>query len=212
MLPTIRVGGDLVVEANWRAPVRRGDIVTYVSPLDPAVLACKRVVGVAGDTVAVDPSGVSGGDAAVCTVAVPDGHVWVQGDNYANSTDSRRFGPLPLALVRGRIIARVRGLSGRVRKTDPGLAVACPRLARPSARTGRDRSGVNGYRSYYRSSRRRRFGIVGAGTPRRFFDGWPSARRISAMSASTSSVFVPARPAYDLNAFTIVPGMTVRWS
>ena len=35
-------------------------------------------------------------------IQVPEGHVWVEGDNLSWSRDSRFFGPVPLALVRGR--------------------------------------------------------------------------------------------------------------
>jgi len=40
-------------------------------------------------------------------IRVPRGYVWVVGDNLSNSTDSRRYGPVPLGLIRGKIIARV---------------------------------------------------------------------------------------------------------
>lgn len=38
---------------------------------------------------------------------VPVGHVWLEGDNRDNSTDSRSFGAVPQALIRGRVICRV---------------------------------------------------------------------------------------------------------
>jgi mitochondrial inner membrane protease subunit 1 len=34
---------------------------------------------------------------------VSQGHVWLQGDNLNNSTDSRSYGAVLLALVRGRV-------------------------------------------------------------------------------------------------------------
>jgi hypothetical protein len=40
-------------------------------------------------------------------IVVPDGHVWLQGDNESNSTDSRHYGPVPEALVKGIVIARI---------------------------------------------------------------------------------------------------------
>lgn len=39
---------------------------------------------------------------------VPEGHVWLQGDNTLNSSDSRAYGPVPYALLRGRAFARFR--------------------------------------------------------------------------------------------------------
>ncbi|KAK5083626.1 Mitochondrial inner membrane peptidase complex subunit [Lithohypha guttulata] len=35
-------------------------------------------------------------------IQIPEGHVWVEGDNLAWSRDSRFFGPLPMALIKGR--------------------------------------------------------------------------------------------------------------
>ena len=40
-------------------------------------------------------------------VQVPEGHVWLQGDNPINSTDSRHYGPVPYALLRGRALLKV---------------------------------------------------------------------------------------------------------
>ena len=35
-------------------------------------------------------------------IQVPEGHVWLEGDNQAWSRDSRFYGPVPLALIKGR--------------------------------------------------------------------------------------------------------------
>ena len=40
-------------------------------------------------------------------VRIPKGHVWLVGDNLSNSTDSRTYGPVPLAIVKGQVLARV---------------------------------------------------------------------------------------------------------
>lgn len=38
---------------------------------------------------------------------VPEGHCWLLGDNMPESRDSREYGPVPLALIRGKVIAKV---------------------------------------------------------------------------------------------------------
>lgn len=42
---------------------------------------------------------------------MPEGHCWILGDNLPFSRDSRFYGPLPLALVQGKVIAKVFPLS-----------------------------------------------------------------------------------------------------
>ncbi|XP_012930054.1 mitochondrial inner membrane protease subunit 1 isoform X2 [Heterocephalus glaber] len=42
---------------------------------------------------------------------VPTGHVWLEGDNLQNSTDSRFYGPIPYGLIRGRIFFKIWPLS-----------------------------------------------------------------------------------------------------
>lgn len=44
---------------------------------------------------------------------VPEGHVWLEGDNPPNSSDSRSYGPIPLAMVRGRVFFKVMFSGGR---------------------------------------------------------------------------------------------------
>ncbi len=40
-------------------------------------------------------------------VVVPDGYVYVLGDNRNHSMDSRQIGPIPLANIQGKVIARI---------------------------------------------------------------------------------------------------------
>lgn len=110
MLPTISAEGELLLVNKFVCRLfsdrlARGDIVTYASPLDPQRVVCKRILGLPGDTVCVDPTG----EMAPSTehVIVPAGHLWVGGDNAAWSRDSRDYGPVPMALLKGRLIAKV---------------------------------------------------------------------------------------------------------
>ena len=105
MLPTLNVQGDIVLVEHVsarRRPIALGDVVIARSPVNPKQFVCKRVLGVAGDTVCSDPT-VDGAP----MVSVPVGHVWLQGDNMHNSTDSRAYGPVPAGLVKGRVVYRV---------------------------------------------------------------------------------------------------------
>lgn len=107
MLPTLAVSGELVVERPLysSSQLARGDLVTFISPLDPTRIACKRVVGLPGDVVCVDPTG----EYAPSTehVIIPRNHVWLSGDNMAFSRDSRTYGPVPMGLLKGKLVARV---------------------------------------------------------------------------------------------------------
>ncbi|MBW9092427.1 signal peptidase I [Microbacterium jejuense] len=127
MAPTLR-GGDHLVFDRWTTPVR-GDVVLLVdregwSGTAGATLV-KRVVGVAGDVVVCCEAGSGrllvngvpsdeayagdsrpGGDIPF-RVEVPEGAVWVMGDNRAASADSRLslsepgHGAVPLEDLRG---------------------------------------------------------------------------------------------------------------
>lgn len=38
---------------------------------------------------------------------MPEGHCWVLGDNLPVSRDSRVYGPLPMGLIKGKVVAKV---------------------------------------------------------------------------------------------------------
>ncbi|KAL1681979.1 peptidase S24/S26A/S26B/S26C, partial [Schizophyllum commune] len=112
MLPTFDHTGEVVIESRLGAPydrrtLTRGELVSFYSPLDPMRLVCKRVLGLPGDIVCVDPSGKYAPPDE--HVVVPEGHVWLAGDNLAWSRDSRMYGPVPMSLIAGKIKARVSG-------------------------------------------------------------------------------------------------------
>lgn len=96
MQPTLNDTGDvLITEAVTPRlqRLRKGDIVVATKPTNRRVSILKRIVGMAGDEV----------DGAI----VPPGHVWLQGDNSAQSTDSRHYGAVPLSLVRAKAWCRI---------------------------------------------------------------------------------------------------------
>ncbi|KAH9982504.1 LexA/Signal peptidase [Lactifluus volemus] len=110
MLPTMAQDGEAVIEnrLSFRLNpgcLKRGDLVTFESPLTPGRLVCKRLLGLPGDIVCVDPTGLKVPSSE--HVVVPKGHVWLMGDNADLSRDSRDYGPVPLSLIRGTIWARV---------------------------------------------------------------------------------------------------------
>ncbi|XP_077558507.1 mitochondrial inner membrane protease subunit 1 isoform X2 [Haemaphysalis longicornis] len=99
MEPTIASNDILLTEhiSVHTNNIRRGDIIIAKCPNNPRQYICKRVVGVHGDQL------VSG----FFVQRIPKGHVWLEGDNKENSTDSRSYGPVPLGLIRGRAVCRV---------------------------------------------------------------------------------------------------------
>ncbi|KAI8377972.1 peptidase S24/S26A/S26B/S26C [Radiomyces spectabilis] len=105
MLPTFRMTGDIIlvdrISQRFRA-LRTGDVIVCTSPAVPGRAVLKRILATAGDNVCVDPTA-----AERRYLNVPDGHVWVGGDNLSNSTDSRSYGPVAIGLIHGRVFARV---------------------------------------------------------------------------------------------------------
>lgn len=145
MLPTLSHEGDCVLVSPlpyfrpWsksKSP-SRGDLVVATSPTDPRNTVCKRVIGIEGDVVEVEPrrgggyrkwigeepweEEVNNRDAVSTNdrplrmgrrgegqfIKVPKGHVWLVGDNLSNSTDSRTYGPVPIGIVKAKVLARV---------------------------------------------------------------------------------------------------------
>jgi len=128
MAPTVNVGEWLVVTkagSQARRQVRLREIVLFRYPLGTTGRAVKRVVAVGGDTVAFTDRYVSvngrttpiagsppdlgsngeptGQHQPRRVVHVPDGHVFLLGDNSAVSIDSRSFGPVPVSELVGRV-------------------------------------------------------------------------------------------------------------
>ena len=123
MAPTLDAGERVLVEKRaYRASApRRGDLVVFSAPRSGETML-KRVVAVAGDTVGIEDGRlVVNGDVrrepytdadAIDSVyfgpvKVRPSHVFVLGDNRANSRDSRAFGAVPRRDVIGRAATRL---------------------------------------------------------------------------------------------------------
>ncbi|TRM67948.1 peptidase S24/S26A/S26B/S26C [Schizophyllum amplum] len=76
---------------------RRGDIVAMRSPTNPHRMLIKRIIALPGDTVkALQPY-------PAAQVDIPEGHMWVEGDDPYHSYDSNHFGAVPLGLVESKL-------------------------------------------------------------------------------------------------------------
>ncbi|KAK4090551.1 hypothetical protein Purlil1_5223 [Purpureocillium lilacinum] len=109
MLPTFSVHGDwiaadMTARRGKGGSLRVGDLVLYKIPIFESQHGVKRLVGMPGDYVSLGTPGEQGEEQMI---QVPEGHCWIVGDNLPASRDSRQFGPLPLALVQGKIIAKI---------------------------------------------------------------------------------------------------------
>lgn len=103
MLPTLSADGAAVLISKYYRRgrgVEIGDLVSYAHPLKPGYQAIKRVVGLEGDFVARDSPHKGSG----AMIQIPRGHCYVVGDNLEHSRDSRMFGPLPLNLIKGKVV------------------------------------------------------------------------------------------------------------
>lgn len=107
MFPTFNGRGWNVVVAEAlpgvHDRVQVGDVVISIRPVNARESVIKRVTAVAGQTVML----YSRGGSVPTPLQVPTGHVWLQGDNLIMSRDSREYGPVPLALVRGRVVCQI---------------------------------------------------------------------------------------------------------
>jgi signal peptidase I len=127
MEPTIK-RGQFVVVMRWPAgaiEVKRGDLIVFRATEEPDSLYIKRVIAVAGDRIELrkrelfldgkhveDPHAVwrEAPQRLLSDLesyppwTIPEGQVFVMGDNRYNSKDSRSFGPISLTSVVGWVV------------------------------------------------------------------------------------------------------------
>jgi signal peptidase I len=102
MRPTLE-HGDWAIAFRARR-LHRGDVVVIEHPDRAGFELVKRVTHLPGD---LAPDGLGLVD-----------RVWVEGDHPDGSSDSRTFGPVPMGLVRGRVLV-VWWPPGRIRALGP---------------------------------------------------------------------------------------------
>jgi signal peptidase I len=118
MLPTLHDGEFVLVNRlayRFDSP-QRGDIVVFHYPPDPRQDLIKRVIGLPGDTVSVQGGIVRVNDEPLSepyiaqpplyagTWVVPEGHLFVLGDNRNDSSDSHSWGMLPFENIVGKAV------------------------------------------------------------------------------------------------------------
>lgn len=129
MVDTLEVGDRLFGEkiTYLTSEPKAGDIVTFVDPDDSSQILIKRVIATEGQTIELKDGRVyvdgtllyeqytNGKESNPLSshsknldsnieypYTVPEGYIWVMGDNRTNSQDSRYFGAVPVSSVTSR--------------------------------------------------------------------------------------------------------------
>ena len=132
MVSTIEIGDRILSEkvTYYNSEPQKGDIVTFKSPTDGGeTILVKRVIATGGDVVDIhsgnlyingtlqkeeyvhnnptyELSNTLSGQDISYPYTVPNGYIWVMGDNRTNSSDSRYFGPVNINSVTGKVFFR----------------------------------------------------------------------------------------------------------
>ena len=118
MRPTLEDGEYILVNklAYKTGQPERGDIVVFVFPINPQEDLIKRVIGLPGESVSVHNGVVSVNGLPLAEPyisspptydgdwVVPEGQLFVLGDNRNDSRDSHQWGLLPIENVIGRAV------------------------------------------------------------------------------------------------------------
>ncbi|MBF8268169.1 MAG: lepB [Dehalococcoidia bacterium] len=114
VLPFVDIRSDKQALFPFHPP-RRGEIIVFRFPKDPSRDFVKRVIGLPGETVSMrngvvlidgkeldEPYLVERDDYSMAPTLVPPESYFVLGDNRDGSSDSRYWGPVPLADMVGK--------------------------------------------------------------------------------------------------------------
>lgn len=99
----------------------RFDVVVFDSPIEKNTLYVKRVIGIPGDKIKISGGQIYIDDVQLkedylpkdtktsgnIELTVPDGMVFVMGDNREHSDDSRMFGPITISSIKGHALFRI---------------------------------------------------------------------------------------------------------
>ncbi|HDP69930.1 MAG TPA: signal peptidase I [Actinobacteria bacterium] len=121
MMPTLKPGDRLLVNKfiyRFNKP-KPGDIVVFLSPTDSKKDYIKRVIAVGDEEIEINDGQVfinnepikesyaekDGDMSDFGPIKIPKGSVFMMGDNRANSSDSRVFGPVKTKFILGSAFA-----------------------------------------------------------------------------------------------------------
>jgi signal peptidase I len=121
MEPTLQIGDKIIVNKivyRFQEP-KRGDIMVFKYPLDPARDYIKRVIGLPGEKLEIKDSVIyindqpieeeylpsNSNSANFGPVNIPENAYFMMGDNRNNSQDSRVWGTLPNNYIIGKALA-----------------------------------------------------------------------------------------------------------
>jgi signal peptidase I len=167
------------------ADPRRGDVVTFRPPHDPAQDYVKRVIGLPGDTVRIvngsvylrqagregfiplvepymshrDPGSVPDSLNNLGPIEVPEAQYFVMGDNRDDSLDSRDWGFVPRSNISGRALLIYWSFEG-IEPGDPGEEGIEPGDPGEAGAVSRMQRIYDGATAFFRGTRWQRSGQV----------------------------------------------------